>query len=144
MTGFLRKALSPRSVTIPALCAAVAALVVLGHRPPVYPQPDEVFIDNNAGAGKGSRPGVFFPHALHMDALECLECHHDYRDGRNVLDEEDLEEDGTAVCAACHTDESPTGLEKAYHRQCIGCHRRLNRQEDTALPVLCRDCHPEK
>jgi DNA-directed RNA polymerase subunit RPC12/RpoP len=64
-----------------------------------------------------------------MEAYECLDCHHDYKDGKNILDEEDIEEDGSVECAQCHAKGTPIELKTAYHRQCMGCHRRINKQE---------------
>ena len=38
------------------------------------------------------RPPVPFPHGRHMEGdLSCKDCHHRYEQGKNVLDESDLE-----------------------------------------------------
>lgn len=109
----------------------------------VFPQPEELFIENGKDGLRSSRPGVMFHHELHMESHECLDCHHDYQDGENVLDESELEEDGNASCGACHVKSASIDLKTAYHRQCIKCHRTLNREADYTLPITCQDCHPK-
>jgi len=110
----------------------------------VYAQDVAISIDNEASYHSKERSAVYFPHENHMETYECLDCHHDYQDGENILDEDDLDEDGSAACAACHSKDTSVTLKSAYHRQCMGCHRRLNKQEDAALPITCRDCHPRR
>jgi c(7)-type cytochrome triheme protein len=107
----------------------------------LYAQDEEIYIENTASYRSKSRPAVYFSHENHMEAYECLDCHHDYQNGENVLDEDDLEEDGSAGCAACHSKEASIELKTAYHRQCMGCHRRANKQEADTLPITCQDCH---
>ena len=119
---------------------AVGLALLMGiHSVDGRAQPDDIVIDT----ATGQRSGVAFPHTLHMDTYECLDCHHDYQDGINVLDEGDLAEDGSAACGACHYKGAKIQLKQAYHRQCMGCHRTLNQQDDGALPITCRDCHPK-
>ncbi len=100
------------------------------------------------------RSTVSFPHDSHMD-FDCMQCHHDYEDGENVLDEDVLNEtepedtidlsmaedpgDNPVKCISCHNDTSDkseiNGMD-AYHRQCIGCHKTEN-----IGPTLCGECH---
>jgi len=91
------------------------------------------------------RPSVNFldeMHDTHMESYECLDCHHRYENGENVLDESELEEGNQDIqCAACHHSEAETGLRAAFHTQCIGCHEKLNCQEGSSLPILCGECH---
>jgi len=107
----------------------------------LYAQDAEIYIENTASYRSKGRPAVYFSHEDHMEAYECLECHHDYQNGENVLDEDDLEEDGNAGCATCHSKEASIELKTAYHRQCMGCHRLVNKQEADTLPITCQDCH---
>ncbi|GAB6094442.1 hypothetical protein JCM14469_06940 [Desulfatiferula olefinivorans] len=107
-----------------------------------------------APAGK-QRPPVSFTHETHMGDFACLDCHHRYENGENVLDEGDLmdvepdeiimlnmpssEEPRDNQCASCHNgDKKITKLSSrdALHRQCIGCH-----EEMAQGPVLCGECH---
>ena len=91
---------------------------------------------------KNQRPAVLFPHENHMDVLECLDCHHDYENGENVLDESDLEEESPAArCDSCHDFYSPSALRSVFHSQCIGCHRKARIKGEAAGPELCGECH---
>ena len=109
---------------------------------PLYAQESEIRIDNAAAYERKERPAVFFSHETHMETYECLDCHHDYQDGENVLNEDELDEESKVRCAACHTENASIKLAAAYHRQCIGCHRRVNKQDASRLPVTCAECHP--
>ncbi len=104
-------------------------------------QDADIYIGNAASGHSESRPAVYFSHEDHMDSYDCLDCHHDYQNGKNVLDEDDLENGKDAKCASCHTKNASIDLETAYHRLCMGCHRRANKQEASALPITCQDCH---
>ena len=107
---------------------------------------------SSANAGKHEqtfanrqRPPVNFlneMHDLHMETYECLDCHHRYENGENVLDESELEEGNQDIrCAACHHSEAKTRTREAFHNQCIGCHEKLNDREGGSLPILCGECH---
>lgn len=106
-----------------------------------------------AEAGAKQRPPVSFPHEMHFDLAEdCLSCHHDYRDGENVLDEDLLMETepdetmelnsmnrdglGPVSCVSCHGEEAKTGPMDAFHNQCISCH-----EAEGEGPVMCGQCH---
>ena len=118
-------------------------ITIIATQTNVYSQPEDILIDSGLEGLKKSRPAVTFPHTLHMDSHDCLECHHNYQNGENVLDEEDLNEDGGAACSSCHFKTAYIGLKTAYHRQCIQCHRTLNRLPGNDLSITCRDCHPK-
>ena len=107
----------------------------------LYAQDDDIFIENTTSYRSKSRPAVYFSHGDHMDSYDCLDCHHDYQNGKNVLDEDDLEDGKSANCASCHSKEASIDLETAYHRECMSCHRRVNKQEADTLPITCQDCH---
>ena len=107
----------------------------------LYAQDDEIFIENTASNSSKSRSAVYFTHENHMDSYDCLDCHHDYQNGKNVLDEGDLEDGKSANCASCHSEKTSIDLETAYHRECMGCHRSVNKQEGDTLPITCQDCH---
>lgn len=91
------------------------------------------------------RPPVNFLenyHDLHMESQDCLSCHHNYEDGENVLDESELEEGNPDIlCAACHGEDSEINLQRAFHRQCIGCHDKLSDENMATGPSLCGECH---
>ena len=82
---------------------AFAALLILSHSP-VNAQPEKMILDLSAISGKTARPPVSFPHNRHVEAgLSCKDCHHLYKNGKNVLDESKLEEGNKGIrCSACH------------------------------------------
>ena len=78
---------------------------------------------------------VRFMHSKHASQVkDCALCHH-YR----PLDEAAKE---TTRCSACHQEsfqpEHPDriGLKAAYHQQCMGCHREMDKG-----PIDCTGCH---
>ncbi|MBA3019353.1 MAG: cytochrome c family protein [Proteobacteria bacterium] len=85
------------------------------------------------------RPAAVFPHTLHSDALgiDCLECHHIYKNGENVWDESELSD-----CTGCHSlkaDGKKMSAMRAFHTNCKNCHLKENKG-----PVTCGECHPKK
>lgn len=121
-------------------------------------QPDDISLDDNEVFTSRSRPAVEFPHLRHFDdaSIECSECHHRFKDGENIVDEGELEEDAEGIkCSSCHKSEAgfrfkpdldPTKrtLQQAYHRMCTSCHRQLKKENKTAGSVTCGGCHPKK
>ena len=72
--------------------------------------------------------------------LACTECHHIYKDGKNVF------KDGDKVqkCAECHTspkknDGKMLSLYNAFHKNCRDCHKEAKKG-----PQKCNECHPKK
>jgi formate-dependent nitrite reductase cytochrome c552 subunit len=83
-----------------------------------------------------------FPHNT-MSKLNCLQGHHHiYENGKNVVDESKLEEGNQDIrCSACHSPESPRNLKKAFHDQCMGCHKRYQKENKKTGPQYCGECH---
>lgn len=108
----------------------------------LFAQPEEIII-HHSKSFKNKRQGpVNFPHELHMERFECLDCHHRFENGRNVLDESELEEGNPAAqCAGCHNLKSPCDLQKAYHRQCLNCHVNNRNPGEKSGPRMCIGCH---
>lgn len=116
-------------------------------------QMPEYLIDNQDIYTSKKKPSVLFDHDLHTAVAECMDCHHHYKDGENVLEHFDLFEGAEGVmCRDCHAepgtrfqeDHDPTekDLEQAYHAQCITCHRE-KAGEDVTAPRTCMGCHQE-
>jgi c(7)-type cytochrome triheme protein len=107
---------------------------------------DEEILLNSGEAVQAQRTAVTFSHDLHMGLYECLECHHDYKDAVNVLNEDDLEEGNPAIrCSNCHNGQADLDQQKAYHRQCMGCHIDARKAGQTSGPEMCGACHrPER
>jgi len=106
----------------------------------LYAQPENIILDHPAAFEKKQRSPVLFPHEQHMMNYECLDCHHKYENGKNVLDEDELiEENSDIACAKCHHPKMKIDLQKAFHRQCMLCHK-----ENKTGPRLCGECHVKK
>jgi hypothetical protein len=99
---------------------------------------------NNDSAYRQRPPVMFFEkyHDQHMENQDCLDCHHKYENGENILDAADLEDgDSEVYCASCHNDHEKYDLQQAFHRQCMGCHDRLSAANMKTGPSLCGECH---
>lgn len=105
--------------------------------------PDTINIENQ-GYSKDKKGAVKFSHKKHSTdyKVACTECHHDYKDGKNVWKE------GEAVkkCGDCHNPLKKEGkvkkLQDAYHRNCKNCHKALEGKD--APYKKCNDCHEKK
>ena len=124
------------------LAATIAlAVVVLGLSPFSFAQEEEILLNSGEDL-KVQRTAVVFSHDLHMGVYDCLDCHHDYKDGINVLDEDTLEEGNPEIrCSTCHNDNSELDRQKAYHRQCMGCHIDTRKAGQASGPEMCGACH---
>ncbi|MBF0117486.1 MAG: cytochrome c3 family protein [Desulfobacterales bacterium] len=102
------------------------------------------------------RPLVSFSHSQHMNKLECLDCHHKYENGKNILEQQELEGasyDDTIVlnkpmvssnksgfaCISCHNLKSNMCTMQAFHKQCMGCHDKMKNKG--YKPNMCYECH---
>ncbi len=97
-------------------------------------------------------------HEAHMEELYCLDCHHIYENGENILDESDLEEGNPDInCCSCHNTKTKMDLEEAFHSSCIPCHNESRKkfwiprkgiqweafisEKGQQAPTLCGECH---
>jgi len=100
----------------------------------------------NQGYKKDKKGPVPLSHKKHHEELKiaCTECHHDYKDGKNVW------KDGDPVkkCAACHNPLKKEGnvdrLMNAYHKNCKSCHKAAAKDGKNAPHKKCKDCHEKK
>ena len=106
---------------------------------------------------EAKRAAVEFPHSQHFD-LNCKECHHKWTGDEAI---------SGCMAAGCHDSavsrraENPKEAwmyyKNAYHKSCIGCHKRmkaknkeleLNQSLKTAQaktgPTGCKACHPNE
>ena len=109
-------------------------------------EPDKVIEIENPGYAKDKKGPVAFDHVAHTDKAKvaCVECHHDYKDGKNVWKE------GMEVkkCSDCHDINKNTEqdgmkvmkLQNAYHKNCKNCHK----EEKKGPYKKCNDCHAKK
>ena len=103
--------------------------------------------------------GVEFNHQMHVDlAQDCSVCHH-HTTGTGTVNPDcakchnTMEEQATVACGDCHLADPFSaaalqekeaanryhvdvyGLKGAYHRNCMGCHEKMDG------PTGCQDCH---
>jgi len=115
--------------------------VVLGAQPGSHTEAPGTIILRISGPGYGHKPPVMFSHRRHEAArVACTQCHHDYQGRRNVWHQ------GLPVaeCGDCHglrPEARRLDVKNAFHRQCKGCHLKLQQQGRRGGPVDCRDCH---
>lgn len=115
--------------------AVVTTLMMAGS---VMAQEEVLKLEHQA-FGDRQRPAVTFSHAKHYETIACTDCHHFYENGKNVWDES-----RGANCAACHqlkAEGKKTGLMKAFHDNCVGCHRKTGAEGKKTGPVICGECH---
>jgi len=113
----------------------------------VTPPPDEVLIQN-LGYKKDKKGPVLLTHKRHVDTynVTCTDCHHDYKDGKNMWNE------GMPVkkCSACHDPLKKQGkvmkLNSSYHRNCKSCHKEICKTDKSkhAPYKKCTKCHQKK
>jgi len=132
--------------------------------PASFAQPENILLNHDISCFQGNATGtkerspVMFTHETHMEELECLDCHHLYKNGENVLDESDLEEGNPNInCCSCHNSTTKINLENAFHSSCIPCHNENSKKfwiprkgiqwkafittSDQQAPTLCGECH---
>lgn len=142
------KRLLNKVVAFAAVSVAVLFLWV-AYSAAVVECPDEVVINNDVWSPDKYEP-VKLSHTKHVKEhkVACKECHHVYKDGKNVWEE------GQEVqkCSSCHNvfklgkalkeateEEKKLSLYKAYHDNCKNCHK-----EQKKGPVKCEECHAKK
>jgi len=105
-----------------------------------------------------------FDHAMHVDVAACAVCHHHTTGTPLPADSGCITCHGNSgptaevACASCHAANpcdpevrqqtasaatifhggDRTGLKRAYHLNCMGCHKEMGG------PTGCEDCHPKK
>ncbi|MBA3017486.1 MAG: cytochrome c family protein [Proteobacteria bacterium] len=121
-----------------ALYMVIASLIFLFIAGVVYSQDDIQSLEHDIFMNR-ERPAAVFPHTLHADELQldCLECHHIYKNGENIWDESEL-----CDCTGCHSleaDGKKMSAMRAFHSNCKECHLEKNKG-----PYTCGGCHPKK
>ena len=91
--------------------------------------------------GKLKRPPVTFPHDLHMEALECGDCHHEYDDDEGALVPVDDPDTGCVECHGAKKEDNKPALREAYHGSCTVCHRATAKKGEDTGPTTCGECH---
>ena len=110
--------------------------------------PDEITLENKAYK-KDKKGPVKLSHKKHnVDyKIACAECHHVYKDGKNVW------KDGEHVekCSKCHDPKKKNKktkamkLQNSYHKNCKNCHKALAKEGKPTGPFKkCNKCHEKK
>ena len=116
--------------------------------------PDTVTIANE-GYKKDKKPPVPLSHKAHSTdkkygPVQCADCHHVYKDGKNVW----KEGDHVDKCSKCHNaikkGKGDYYLKKAFHNNCQKCHKKLAKEAkkegktSNAPFKKCKGCHVKK
>jgi len=127
-----------------------AALIALAATKP----PDEITI-KPAIWPSPTKGAVTFSHKKHVAELKlaCTQCHHIWKDGKNVF----KEGDDVKQCDSCHTEATVTGetklppdqqklnLKIAFHKNCQPCHIKTKSENpQSKAPTMCPQCHGAK
>ena len=120
---------------------AVVAAVTLAYAATKMPE-KPVVIESKAVFKTHKKGPVTFPHAKHKE-FKCTQCHHVYKDGKNVF----KEGDEVQKCESCHklkSEGKKVKLELAYHKLCQTCHKKLKKEKKKTGPTTCAKCHAKK
>jgi Class III cytochrome C family len=131
-----------RPLALALLMVGALLFVTAGVLTAAQKIPDVIIIENKY---KDDKKGpVKYSHKKHEEEYKvaCTECHHDYKDGKNVW----KDTDPVKKCSECHDPEKKQGnadkLNLAFHKNCQGCHKEL---KDKKGPYKnCNDCHQKK
>jgi hypothetical protein len=102
-----------------------------------------ITVENKDTFKKLQRPPVKFTHEKHADLYtNCTECHHtyEYQGGKRV---NNWNGEGQP-CSECHkvsAEGKTVALMNAFHENCTGCHRQLDKEGKKSGPVTCGECH---
>jgi len=107
--------------------------------------PDEINIKSDVFEKRKYEPTKFTHKKHNVDyKIACTECHHVYKEGKNIF----KEGDDVQKCSACHDVKKSEGKKKklmlAFHKSCQGCHRELKKANKKTGPTKCNDCHEKK
>jgi len=119
----------------------LGVMILLGAHGGSLTEPPAISLLKVAIPGSRPKPPVQFSHRVHeARGVACTQCHHDYQGRRNVWQQGQP----VAKCQACHglrPEARRLDVKNAYHRQCKGCHLRLQQQGRQAGPIRCQGCH---
>ena len=142
------------------LLLTVAAMAVVFLFSAVYATqqaPDEITMKSKVYK-KHTKALVTLTHKKHsVDyKIACADCHHVYKDGKNVW----KEGDAVQKCDECHSEAKAPKAKKgepqipkkekilkyhysAIHENCVQCHKDLKKAAKPTGPTACKDCHPK-
>ena len=142
--------------------AALSVVFLFGVVYATQKAPDNITMESKVYK-KHKKSLVTLSHKKHnVDyKIGCTDCHHVYKEGKNVFKEGDKVQKCDAK--GCHDkakapkakegEKKLTRKEKAsqgyhysaIHENCVGCHKDLKKADKTkAVPTKCAKCHPKK
>lgn len=88
-----------------------------------------------------AKPGeVTLSHKKHTEEykIKCTDCHHMTKEGETPK-----------TCSSCHDPKQKKGeaiiLKEAFHKQCKGCHTKVNKEQGKKAPdKKCKECHKKE
>ena len=143
-----------RFLTVLAVVGLMFSVALLGLSGAAEQKAPEV-IDIQAKLWSEHTKGpVNFDHKKHQEEykIKCDQCHHDYKDGKNIWKEGDQ----VKKCMECHNEPTIKGEKKlpadkqklnlkiAFHDNCQGCHKELKKKDKAKyakIPTTCIKCH---
>ena len=135
-----------RKKTLAVLACFWAVLVLVGLTMAAeWPAdvPEEKLINDPVFEGQHKKGPVKFPHKEHFveKNVQCDQCHHDFKDGKNVWQPTDP----VKTCSSCHKYDETEGkmyklkMGTAFHNLCRKCHA-----DNGKGPKNCDGCHQPK
>jgi hypothetical protein len=123
-----------RNIVLIALSLVVVSFLAIGT---AWSEVDITAVSNKAFKSPQRPPAVFVhdQHNRNAGIVDCMVCHHFYKDGKLVKDESS-EDQRCSDCHALKASGSTPPLREAFHTRCIGCHKKENKG-----PIMCGECH---
>jgi predicted CXXCH cytochrome family protein len=118
------------------ICAGLMATLLIFVF--AYAQEDMVVVNDPAFIDP-QRPPAVFHHEEHNEKAgleECNKCHHVFNDKGKLVEDESSEDQSCSECHELKASGKKPGLMKAFHTNCLGCHKEKNKG-----PVMCGQCH---
>jgi alpha-D-ribose 1-methylphosphonate 5-triphosphate diphosphatase PhnM len=143
-----------RLLTVLAVAALMCGVVLLGLSGAAEQKAPAVIDIQSTLYKEHTKGPVKFEHKKHQEEykIKCTECHHVYKDGKNIW----KEGDEVKKCQECHNettikgekklpkDKQKLNLKLAFHDNCTACHKKLkkkDRKKYAKIPTTCVKCH---
>ena len=126
-----------------AILSQKTELAVVMETQPAVQEIVDVIIIENKGYTTDKKGPVKFSHLKHNKEykVSCDECHHLYKDGKNLWKEGDRVD----KCIVCHDlveDKDKTvKLQSAFHKNCRDCHTEASKEGKESPDKKCSECH---